>query len=68
MRCSKNNQREVHSNTGLPQKTAPLQKKKKNLKLTYHLQELEKEEQTSKQIKTESQQKEDNNKDQGGNK
>lgn len=43
---------EVHSNTGASSKIPP---KKKHLKLTYHLTELEKEEETNKQTKTKSQ-------------
>ena len=46
MECSKNSsEREGHSNTGLPQKT-----RKISNNLTYHLKELEKEEQTKPKI------------------
>ena len=48
MRCSKNNpKREVHISIGLSQKKKKRKKKKSQIKiLTYHLKELEKEEQT----------------------
>ena len=52
MGCSKKNssQRKVHSNTSLPQKKKERKERKISNTFTYHLKELEKEEQTKTKV------------------